>query len=745
MPEHSFAALTITTLPTTGVLSYAGVPVVAGQVVTNDNLTFLVFTPEPGSAGTPVATFTFQVVDDGGANTANMVLNGSLENTLFGAPSTVIPYYNSTTPPTAADINPPGLEGWTRVVTSYSDGNGNTQYQMVGTNLETDSNLATADTPFGEQFGFLAHVYQTVSGLEPGATYTVSGWAIVADYTPLQDNDTTYFGIEVYDSATFNGVFNYDAVVASPIASEYLNSGDGGAPGWRQVSYTFTAPASGSVGLVVLKESFGAAACNWDNVSLVRAGDGVSVDQTPNVFAINVNPTNDPPVVTLGLSTAANLISNASFETGDLTGWGSRNYLTNGPASIGLIDGTAYPYGPGSAADGTNLVWLNDNPFGTASTALFEDVATVPGVTYTLTYSQNSEHLDDIPNTSAIGVYVDGVLVSTTTFDTTGPQAWQSHTLTFVATGSTTNVEFRDLTNYAANGWGSGSPMIDAIRLTAPAAPAEDYETTFTENGAPVAIASVISTVTDVDDISIKSATIVLTNAMADDVMSIAGSLPTGITATIDSSVAGQVTIALTGSATKADYETAIEAIRFENTSEDPDTTDRIVNVTVNDGYANSNTATATIHVNLVPDPINDTYSGNQGSIISGNVLTNDTDVGTTPSVAQPLALIAGPTNGTLVSFDLATGAFTYTPGATFAPTDSFTYSYTDANGDIQNATVMLNINAPPVLDDPTPGVPGTPEVDATDPRQLNVPSTDGLAATLPLGPTTPIRTRATC
>ena len=95
---------------------------------------------------------------------------------------------------------------------------------------------------------------------------------------------------------------------------------------------------------------------------------------------------------------------------------------------------------------------------------------------------------------------------------------------------------------------------------------------------------------------------IVLTNAKTDDVLSV-GTLPAGISSSIDTSVPGQITVTVTGTATKAEYAEIIKGITFENTSDDPDLTDRIVEVTVNDGDANSNTAQTTIHIVPVNDP----------------------------------------------------------------------------------------------------------------------------------------------
>ena len=133
-----------------------------------------------------------------------------------------------------------------------------------------------------------------------------------------------------------------------------------------------------------------------------------------------------------------------------------------------------------------------------------------------------------------------------------------------------------------------------------------NYATTFTEDAAAVAIAAGPS-ITDPDSTIMQSAKIVLTNAKLGDALSISGSLPGGISSNIDLSVAGVITMNLTGNATPAAYQTAIAAVRFANGSQNPDTTPRTINVTVSDGLATSNIATATVTVVAVDDPTNAT------------------------------------------------------------------------------------------------------------------------------------------
>ena len=216
---------------------------------------------------------------------------------------------------------------------------------------------------------------------------------------------------------------------------------------------------------------------------------------------------------------------------------------------------------------------------------------------------------------------------------------------------------------------------------------------TYTEAGSAVAIANAATTLTDVDSTNLSSATVTLTNQQTGDRLLVNGS--SAASGTLSSGIAWTRTdtaISLSGSYTKAQYATALSQIQFENTGTTPGGTQRVVNTVVSDGTNSSNTAVTTISVNSVANPVADLFSGNEDTAISGNVLTNDIDLGDTPITS--VAVATGPTHGTLTSFNTATGAFVYTPTANYNGTDSFTYTVTDANGDTATQTVSLTINS---------------------------------------------------
>src|SRR5439155_835381 len=77
--ENSLAAVKITTLPTNGTLKDNGANVTAGQFIPVADITGnkLTFVPSANANGSPYATFTFQVQDNGGTANSGVDLDQS--------------------------------------------------------------------------------------------------------------------------------------------------------------------------------------------------------------------------------------------------------------------------------------------------------------------------------------------------------------------------------------------------------------------------------------------------------------------------------------------------------------------------------------------------------------------------------------------------------------------------------------------------------------------------------------------
>ena len=234
----------------------------------------------------------------------------------------------------------------------------------------------------------------------------------------------------------------------------------------------------------------------------------------------------------------------------------------------------------------------------------------------------------------------------------------------------------------------NGYVAIDDVTVTVAkpipdADPFPNYTTTFTENGAAVAIA-LNPKITD-DGAIIHSAQVVLTNAKAGDSFNPHNIAGDNISIATDTSVPGQITLNLTGDDTLAHYQAQIAAITYSNSSNTPDPTDRIIKATVNDGLLDSNVATTTVHVipvNDVPVTGADRIVTNIGNVTNGIVvpdwalLANDTDT----DGPNPLAITAVSNFNSLTATHAA-GAVTITDTGTLANQAGGSLSYTVTDG----------------------------------------------------------------
>ncbi|MBP7335501.1 beta-propeller fold lactonase family protein [Niveispirillum sp.] len=122
----------------------------------------------------------------------------------------------------------------------------------------------------------------------------------------------------------------------------------------------------------------------------------------------------------------------------------------------------------------------------------------------------------------------------------------------------------------------------------------------YTEDGGAVALLPA-ATLSDADSTNLKRATITLsaTPDGAAESLSATG-LPGGITATYDATTR---TLTLSGNATVADYQAALRLVKYDNSSNEPTTTDRSFTVTVTDADdLSSDALTSTLTVTAVND-----------------------------------------------------------------------------------------------------------------------------------------------
>ena len=279
---------------------------------------------------------------------------------------------------------------------------------------------------------------------------------------------------------------------------------------------------------------------------------------------------------------------------------------------------------------------------------------------------------------------------------------------------------------------GTSAPATRAIALSAVndvpvLAGIEAGALAYTENDPATAVSSSI-TVADPDS-NITGATITISAnlAAAQDELGFVDQL--GITGGYNAATG---VLTLTGSASPADYQTALRAVTYRNTSEDPSTLTRSVSFRVQDGPnpANlSNTVSRDVTVTAVNDaPVADdeTFNAANGAIGNTTFVMNDPSDGapstpdptdTSPVTDRPHKTISGDilagdtdvdgpgpltiTPGTFASNDggsvtlQADGDFTFEPAASTSCTDAsdfFDYTVEDSGSPEQTDTGRVTI-----------------------------------------------------
>jgi methionine-rich copper-binding protein CopC len=241
-------------------------------------------------------------------------------------------------------------------------------------------------------------------------------------------------------------------------------------------------------------------------------------------------------------------------------------------------------------SEAADEISIPDNVVGTINTSgtNLQNGATVIG---TLSASEgtvsNGIKLTITFNVNATNALVQQVLRAIHYRNTSDTPGISNRIITFTATdknaGSSSDTRTVSIT--AVN----DAPVLAAI---------EGSALSYTENDAATSITSTL-TVNDADDTNIESATVLISinYQNGQDVLSFTNQ--NGITGIWD---VGTGTMLLSGSATKAFYETALRAVKYNNTSDNPNTSARTVSFTVNDGDAGSNTQTRGINVSAVND-----------------------------------------------------------------------------------------------------------------------------------------------
>ena len=415
---------------------------------------------------------------------------------------------------------------------------------------------------------------------------------------------------------------------------------------------------------------------------------------------------------------------------------------------------------------------VNDEPEGTDDSA-----ATVEGATYTFLTTDFSDGFSDpIDGDSFAGVKIttlppgaSGVIELNgnpiAAGDVITKAELDNGDLTFVAaagTGGTSpiftfqvqddggnsngGVEFDQSANtFTLNiAFANFAPVVDLDADDSSGSTGGDYDTSFTEGGAAVAVTDTDVSITDADaGDNITGATISISNPAAGDSLTVSGVLPGSIIA----SGSGTDTLTLSGTGTRAEYEQALEMIRYANTGDDPTVggtnTSRDIGITVTDGVTPSVPRTTTIAITGINDPPAGTDNtltvAEDGILVLAEANFDFTDPDSADSMSA--VIITGVTGGTLyfdsdgaggadpvavTTFptaeysvaDLALNKLTFVPDADVngAGVGSIDFKVVDDSGavnDTDTSDNTLTIDVTAVNDSPV--IPDSPAINATE------------------------------
>ncbi len=189
------------------------------------------------------------------------------------------------------------------------------------------------------------------------------------------------------------------------------------------------------------------------------------------LYSLTVNKNACVPVVAPVCEQQVNLIENGGFEVPTVLSWEIIPFTNAAlkwlgafvtPGGLGrfgleLQAGVAGAPHNGSA----QLAELDgDHP-----TRIYQDVATIPGNDYSLTYFF-SPRPDTPISENILEVAVGGTVIDTHTGTTSGNTVWTPHTKTFVATATVTRVAFADIGNDDSGSTGGLGSYLDDVKFS---------------------------------------------------------------------------------------------------------------------------------------------------------------------------------------------------------------------------------------------------------------------------------------
>jgi len=403
------------------------------------------------------------------------------------------------------------------------------------------------------------------------------------------------------------------------------------------------------------------------------ANDGED-DSNVATATVVINPSNDAPVLDLDADDSSGS-TGADFNTTFSEGGGAVT-IADVDAAFSDVDGSTLT---------SMTVTLTNRPNGGQESL----AADTTGTSISASYNNGSGVLT-LTGVDSVANYQQ--VLRTIEYDNTSSNPdTTDRTITFVANDGEddSNVATATVVMNASN----DAPTLDLDADDSSGSLGADYDTTFTEDGGAVLIADSDATISDVDDTNLESLTVTITNLLDGTAESLAADTTgTSISASYNS---GTGILTLSGVDTVANYEQVLRTIEYDNSSQNPDTTDRVLEVVTNDGDIDSNIGQTTIVMTADNDaPINSVpgaQSTNEDtpltfSIAGGNPITvSDVD-------AANLEVTLTADRGTVTLASTAGLSFSTGDGSGDA-TMTFTGSQSSINAALEGLVFDPNLN----------------------------------------------------
>jgi hypothetical protein len=441
-----------------------------------------------------------------------------------------------------------------------------------------------------------------------------------------------------------------------------------------------------------------------------------------------------------------------------------RNVGNSNNEAITLHDITFDDNAPPVLATGSVLGYTENqaaSAINSAITVSDVDSATLASATVSVTgnHASGEDVLGFVNNPATMGNIsgsynaATGVMSLTSAGATATTAQWQValRAVTYLDSSNNPSTLARTISYVVNDGAANSNTVTSTVNITAvndAPALAGGSVLAYTENQAATAINTAI-TVSDVDNATLASATVSITGnfASGEDVLGFVNGAGMGNIAGAYNALTGVMTLSSAGAtATVAQWQTALRAVTYLDSSNNPSTLARTISYVVNDGAANSNTVTSTVNITAVNDAptlsgVPATYAATEQTTLNlagTGITVGDVDGGPPGSETLTLSVVSGVLNaaaggsgagvagsgsntltltGTIAQLNnLLTGAagatLSYINNSDTPPaSDTLSLSINDngnsGSGGAQTANASSTINITAVNDAPTLVIPG--------------------------------------